>query len=458
MARPKFYRDPVHVQIRYEKVDVGEPCPAPGDARLSWVVRKLIDSKEFQRLRHIRQNGLTNLVFHGAEHSRFTHSMGVAHLAREMCQRVARNSGDDLDPEVELSTCAAALLHDVGHGPFSHTIEEILEEVGTRFDHEVMTRRLVEEKGTGINTILASVDGGFPAKIVQYIDKKRKGRNWWHKVVSSQLDADRLDYLLRDARNAGLQGSFDLPRLLDSLERLDGERLAVDRRSLDVVEGYLVMLDQMYRIVYYHKAVRAASVVLSSVLRRAFELRRNGDKDVFPPPPGGGVHPLALLAEKGHEIEIAHYARLGEYQLWSLIDGWQESADAVLSDLSRRLMARQLFKTLDVDPQEVKRLERLKDFARDLTRRKLGHVDADSVSYYVTIDEPSRTSYKLYDWRSTAPEESIWLLGGDKDAQTIENEDSELIAGLKRKKYFHRLVFPAEIRAELLEEARKGKK
>lgn len=100
MPRPKVFRDPVHLQIRYGSVDLGAaiPDPAAADARLSWLMRRLIDSKELQRLRHIRQNGLTNLVFHGAEHSRFTHSMGVAHLAGEMYDRIVRNAGEIPDP------------------------------------------------------------------------------------------------------------------------------------------------------------------------------------------------------------------------------------------------------------------------------------------------------------------------------------------------------------------------
>lgn len=457
MARPKLYRDPVHVQIRYDRVDLNADCPAAGDRRASWVVQRLIDTREFQRLRHIRQNGLTNLVFHGAEHSRFTHSMGVAHLAAEMCRKVARNSGEELSTHVELSTCVAGLLHDVGHGPFSHTLEEILSDADVQFDHELMTQRLIEEKDTEVNAVLASVDPGFPGEIARYIDKKRKGKDWWYKVVSSQLDADRLDYLLRDARNAGLLGRFDLPRLLDSLERLDGERMAVARGSLEVVEGYLVMLDQMYRIVYYHHTARAASVLLSSVLRRAFDLRRNGDATVFPSSSGGGSHPLDVLGQRGDEIELHHYLRLGEYQVWALMEAWQESPDPVLSDLARRLMSRRLLKTMEVDPSRTKRLDRLKDLARSLTRTSLRHVDAGTVDHYVTVDEPSRTSYKLYDWLSPRPDESIWLNGGGQKPCAIENEDSEMIAALKKKRYFHRLVFPVEIRDQLLSEAKKVK-
>ena len=128
MPRPKFYRDPVHGQIRFDRVDQAEPPAAgsPPGRTLSWLIHRLIDSREFQRLRHIRQNGLVNLVFHGAEHSRFGHSMGVCYLAREMYARITRNMGDPVEPRRRLATCAAALLHDIGHGQFSNVLEEIL--------------------------------------------------------------------------------------------------------------------------------------------------------------------------------------------------------------------------------------------------------------------------------------------------------------------------------------------
>jgi len=271
MARPKFYRDPIHGQIRYDSVDIAVAFPGSSfEKRLGWLIRRLIDCPEFQRLRHIRQNGLANLVFHGAEHSRFTHSMGAAYLAREMFDRIVRNSDQKPDEDRLLATVAAALLHDIGHGPFSHSLEEILDECGVDFDHERMTVRIIEED-TQIHRILAEVDPKFPERVAAYIDKEKQlDADWTYRVVSSQLDADRLDYLMRDARLAGLQGhGFDLPRLMDFLTQLDGERIAVDRRALEALEAYLVTLDHMYRAVYFHHTVRAASRHLEAVLGRA---------------------------------------------------------------------------------------------------------------------------------------------------------------------------------------------
>ncbi len=413
--RPKFYRDPVHGQIRYDSTDLGAKRP-PRDAqkRNGWLLRRLIDTPEFQRLRHIRQNGLANFVFHGAEHSRFSHSMGVAHLAAEMYDRIVRNMGESVDDERRLLTSAAALLHDIGHGPFSHTIEEILRDSDIPFDHERLSERFIEEDGSSVAQTLQAVGKEFPSKVAVFIDKKRRKKDHWtYRLVSSQLDADRLDYLLRDAKCAGLQGyGFDLPRLLDMLQHLDGIRIAVDRRAIEAVEGYLLSLDQMYRAVYFHHTVRAGNCLLSSVLRRAFELHKRGRCTIPKKDMSGRTHPLYSLFSQGLDIDLEHYARLGEYHLWVLIEAWQANKDHILSDLSRRLMARRLFKTIEVDPTKYRDLQEIKEKAKRLALRALDHVDVDTVGYYVSVDEPSRTSYKRYDWRREAGDESIWIVGG----------------------------------------------
>lgn len=288
----------------------------------------------------------------------------------------------------------------MGHGPFSHTLEEILKRAGVPFDHEVMTQRILEE-GTEVNAILRKVGKSFPKKIAYFIDKKRRRRDgqedhWSYRIVSSQLDADRLDYIQRDAMFAGLRGGFDLTRLLDSLQHLDGTRIAVDRRSIVTVEAYLVALDQMYRAVYYHHTVRAASVLLSSIVRRAYDLLRDGDRRVFPPTAAKEKHPLQHLLEEGEKIDLERYVRLGA-------DGGRLAP------------------------------------------------------YYVVVDTPDRTSYKIYDWRSESPDESIWLTGDDRDPKPVEEDpQSTIVAGLKATRYFQRLVFPEEIREALLRDIKKG--
>lgn len=456
MARPKLFRDPVHGQIRFEAVDLRQPAPTEGGwpKRGSWLLRKLIDTREFQRLRFIRQNGLANFVFHGAEHSRFSHSMGVSYLAHEMHDRIVRNMGEQPDEEWELSLGAASLLHDIGHGPFSHTLEEILKDNNVPFSHETMTKRIIEEENSETNKILRQIDAGLPNRLVAYIDKtKRKFDHWTYKIVSSQLDADRLDYLRRDAKFAGLEGhGFDLPRLIDMLHHLDGTRIAVHRRATEAAEAYLIALDQMYRAVYFHHTIRAASFLLSACLGRAFELHRSGDQKIFDRRISERSHPLCELFIHGENVDLDQYLRLGEHHIWTLVDEWRFSDDKVLKDLCDRLLSRNFYKTMDVDPSEFSKLESTKKNAQDLVKSQIPHVHDDMVRYYVGVDEPSRTSYKRYDWRRESPDESIWMISGDRLPCTIEDEkQSKLVSALKDTKYFHRLVFPADIRDELMQ-------
>jgi HD superfamily phosphohydrolase len=479
MGRPKIFRDPVHGQFVYERLRPGATPPSEyPDKGLGWAVQSLVDCPAFQRLRHIRQDGLCNLVFQGAEHSRFTHSMGAAYLAREMYDRVVRNMDETPDSRLRTLTCLGALLHDVGHGPFSHTLEEILAAAGLPFHHEHMTVRLIEEDRE-IRDVLVQIDPTLPGELAELIakgagelrwpkpiaggdgnplgvpelfDKSRRRRDHWtQRLVSSQLDADRLDYLLRDALFAGVQGhGFDLPRLLDNLHHLDGRRIAVHRKALAAVEAYMLMQDQMYRAVYYHHAVRAASFLLGSVLRRALVLFRNGDQSVFPAGSSGAPHPFRALAQAGEALPIEDYVRLGEYHLWALVEDWQHARDRVLADLSRRLMRRALFKTMDVDPMDHEQLTRLETRARELVMAELSFVTEETVEHYVCVDTPSRSSYVPYDFRSDAPDESIWIVGIAEPCPIEDFTESRIVAALKDTKFFPRMIFPPEIREQEL--------
>ena len=448
MGHQRFFRDPIHGQLRFERVDL-RAAPPPADRegrRMSWVLQNLIDSPEFQRLRQIRQNGLTSYVFHGAEHSRFAHSMGVCFLAREMYDAITRNTDAASDWDCRLQTACAGLLHDVGHGPFSHLIEEVLDEADVAFDHELMTTRLILED-TSINKVLKTLDPALPGIIAPYIDKERRDPakdHWSYRIVSSQLDADRLDYLHRDAAGAGLIGhGFDLPRLLDMLEHLEGTRIAVDRRAIAAVEAYLVLLDQMYRAVYFHKTIRSASHLLSGALRRAYELFKNGDKEIY------GDSPVRALFEQGQAIPLNIYVRITESHVWALVDRWRGHTDVVLADLAARILDRRLLKAMDVDATNHRALRELEDRARDIVKQRL-NVPDECVDYYVQIDEPSRVSYKRYDWLAERPDESIFMTGGGRKPLPIEEDTgSAIVPALKATRYFHRLILPDFARDEM---------
>lgn len=446
MGRPKFFRDPVHLQIRFDAVDLATPViQLDKKSRISWVLQKLIDCEEFQRLRLIRQNGLANLVFHGAEHSRFSHSLGVSHVARVMFEKICRNRDMPEDNDLKLEVLVAALIHDVGHGAFSHTMEEILKENRIKFHHEEMTKAFLLRTDSSINRILAEVDADFPNLIASYFDKKlRTDDHWKYKIVSSQMDADRLDYVQRDASFAGLRGhGFDFERLMDLLDIHDGKSIAVNRGAVEAVEAYLVTIDQLYRAIYNHQAVRAATQMLLGIFRRAVTLWKDGDTTVFPAQ-GDKPHPIIELLEKGVEVGVAAYGRLTDATIWTLLEFWRSSPDKVLADLSRRLMRRDLLKSYDLGELNYTKWTDQKDEALGMTAKFVGE---EFASYYVALDEPSRTSYKGYDFNPDSPDESIWLTGAGKRDRPLEDDpDSVIVKALKGKTYFPRLIILPEVR------------
>jgi len=451
MAKIQVFRDPIHTQIRFENADLLGELPTPEGKKQSWVVRNLINCSAFQRLRHMRQNGLTNLVFFGAEHSRFPHSIGVCHMAGIMYDKLLRNEGKTPSGGERLSVCVAALLHDVGHGPFSHALEEILRGSNVDFSHEYMTVRIITED-EGISGLLSQVDPTFADQISKYISAElRNEDHWCYRIVSGELDADRLDYLLRDALFTGIRGhSFDIERLLDMLQLKDNA-IAVDRKALEAVEAYLVSLDHMYRMVYHHHTVRVATRMLCSVFRRAFDLLSDGRLDPFNGQGDAGML-FRELFEKGQEIDVATYCRLSEFHAWSLIEAWQNSEDKILADLSQRLMERKLFKSIDVQLNTgFNIIEERMHKAKGILLDEFDWVKTeDEAGYYVTLDEPTRTSVKNYDWRASDDVAAIWMVGCGKPPCPVQDEDdSWIVNALKGVREFRRLLLPKEIKEKL---------
>ncbi len=452
MTKPKFFRDPLHLQIRFDAVDLSvSPTKESVDANISWCLQKIIDTESFQRLRHLRQNGLTNYVFHGAEHSRFSHSMGVSHLARRMYEKLCKNSSIEIDSEKQLHVAVASLVHDLGHGPFSHTMEEILKANNITFDHEEMTYRFIIEGNSDVNLILKEFDPELPNHISKYFKPTlRNGDDdFVYKIISSQMDADRLDYVQRDALSCGIRGhGFDMERLLDLIFVSNDVNIAVDRGAIEAVEAYLITLDQMWRAVYYHQAVRSASVMVTSLFTRAFYLFQCGDKEVFPDI-GGKMHPMALLFEKGQKIPLTEYQRLTDATAWSLIDCWRLHNDSTLKDLSNRLTRRNLLKSVEIDFSKFKDATDLHEKAKELTRKEFPDI-ANVEDYYVILDDPTRTSYKSYDWKAEAQNKSIWLTSNGTDEKPIEADDkSGIISALKTPRKFERLFVTENVRNKL---------
>src|SRR5699024_8769661 len=268
LPREKVFRDPIHNYIHVQHQ----------------VILDLINTKEFQRLRRIKQLGTSSFTFQGAEHSRFTHCMGVYEITRQICDNFQRNypsktPGDGLwnDNERLVALCAA-LLHDVGHGAYSHTFEHIF-----NTDHEMWTQKIITSKETEINHVLKQVADDFPEKVASVIAHTYPNPQVV-QMISSQIDADRMDYLLRDAYFTGTKyGMFDLTRILRVMRPYKGG-IAFDNDGMHAVEDYVLCRFQMYQQVYFHPVSRGMEVVLTKLLQRAKDLYEHNHMNGFEMP------------------------------------------------------------------------------------------------------------------------------------------------------------------------------
>lgn len=220
----------------------------------------MIATPEFQRLRRIKQLGTTNLTFHGAEHSRFNHSLGVYEIVR----RITNNFADRerWNREQRLLCLCAALLHDLGHAPFSHSFEKVF-----KLDHEQFTQKIILGD-TKVNQILKKVSADFPEKVADVIAKTYSDK-LVVSLISSQIDADRMDYLQRDAYFTGVSyGHFDMERILRVMRPMD-DQVVIKSTGMHAVEDYIMSRYQMYWQVYFHPVTRSAEVILSKIFQRA---------------------------------------------------------------------------------------------------------------------------------------------------------------------------------------------
>jgi HD superfamily phosphohydrolase len=363
LRKAKVFRDPVHDTISWKN-----------EGELGRLVCTLIDTPEFQRLRHIRQLGMANLVFHGAEHSRFTHSIGVAHLARRMVDQLE----DQYSGDVRAVTILLGLLHDIGHGPFSHVIERVFD-----FQHEDYSRAIILSEDTEIHQILRAWDSGAPGRIAARL-KPGADSPQGTSIIASQLDADRFDYLLSDSLMTGVKvGRFDLERILLMLGE-DDEGLWVDHRAWEAVEGYLLSRYHMYRLLYFHRTVRAAESMLQLAFERAKWLVERGYDELLPEGPLGRL----ML---GEDVPAEEYVRSGEFDAWLAFRRWSESDDEVLPLLARGLLERRLFQWVEVPAATEEELEE----DRQKYQRVRSELSANE-RCLLTVDEAGHDPYQPY--------------------------------------------------------------
>ena len=296
------------------------------------LVFDLIQHPCFQRLRNIQQLGLSNLVYPGALHTRFQHSLGALHLMRQALDNLKYKGVEITDAEDEAAQ-VAILLHDIGHGPFSHLLEKTFIPSMT---HEEFTTLFMEQMNK-------EYEGRLDLAIRIFTD--RYAKRFLHQLVSGQLDVDRLDYLTRDSFFSGVaEGVIGTERIIKMLNVADNQ-LVADVKALYSIEKFIISRRLMYWQVYLHKTVHVAEVMLVLCLRRAKDLWKRGTSLFLP-------DAMRLFFEKEYTMEdfrrdpalLAGYADLDDRDIWYAVKQWRTHPDRVLSDLSVRLCNRNLFR------------------------------------------------------------------------------------------------------------------
>jgi len=362
----KIIRDPVHDVIAFRT-----SMPA------EMLLFKLLGAAEFQRLRRVRQLGMAHLAYPGADHSRYGHSLGAMETARRILDCLRRDH--PIDEGGEIACLAAVLLHDLGHGPFSHVFERV-----SGIHHERITLQIIEDPDGDVHRLLNEFDPQLPARVAALVSGQG-ARSVFHDIVSSQLDADRLDYLLRDNLMTGSRyGDYDLNWLLHALT-IDPStgRLAITWKGVSAVEAYLQSRYHMYRNVYFHKVVRSAEGMVELSLQRA---RRLAVQDRLPWPPREHVVFKALL---GRRLSTEEFTDLDDVSLMHCFKVWSTCDDAPLAGLCRGLLYRRLFKTID--------LTALDDAAAEAAVAAAGAAIAAAggdAGYDLIYDQPADTPYQ----------------------------------------------------------------
>ncbi len=394
---------------------------------------RLIDTSEFQRLRRIKQLGLGLYTYQGAEHSRFTHSLGALHLMTRVLEQL--NDRTRIDANDRVAAQAAALLHDVGHGPFSHAMETVL-----GVHHEQMTMLAVTSAETSLCQALTAYSPKLPERVASIIEGTFKPAAL-AQLVSSQLDVDRMDYLLRDSLMTGAKyGLYDLEWIINALQIDEtSDRIYVAARGVYAVEEYLQARYYMFRQVYFHRTLRSAEAVLRSALKRALWLINEG-LHVWSAP--GTAFEKILRREP---LTITEHLSMDDSDVIFHMKQWQQSEDAILSDLSRRFVNRRLFKAIDLDMPEEERTDFL-NAAREVVESRGFLPD-----YYFIEDRASDVPYYgYYTGEGTDERARIYVEDGYAHPVIREiSEVSEAVRGLRRGYELHRVCFPAEVKDEV---------
>jgi HD superfamily phosphohydrolase len=340
----------------------------------------VIEHAYLQRLRRIMQLGLSHLVYPGAMHTRFNHVLGAMHLMTQAIQGI-RRKGHEITHEEERAVLLAILLHDIGHGPFSHALEyDIVNGVSHEKISGFFIEKLVEEFGDDMKRALMIFQNTY-------------GKPFLHQLVSSQLDMDRLDYLNRDSFYSGVsEGIIGTDRLIEMLNVYKGN-LVLEEKGIYSIEKFIVARRLMYWQVYLHKTVVSAEFMLIHALRRAKELSLKGIA-IFASPSLSFflTHEIKESDFVNNNMVLQHFANLDDFDILGAIKVWQNHEDKVLSKLSSALVNRKLFKIeISREPFSEDRLNLEKEIVRGLYK-----LNDDEVNYFVYSDRLTNKAYNQH--------------------------------------------------------------
>ena len=441
--RTQLLRDPVHGLIVFEENDKL--------AQLAW---ELINTPEFQRLRRIKQLGVSEFVFPGAVHTRFAHSVGVFHTARQLVRIIRReiqreSTAQAFDESRADVATIAALLHDLGHGPFSHTFEGVQRSRGTWQRHEKWTAGIIRNPDGAIRPLLEAFGAGLTEKVASLLAAEDP-TDIYHAVVSSSFDADRLDYLRRDRLMTGTgAGAIDFDWLMEHVRVADividapehdaGEdrstvaTFCLDRKALPAAEQFLLSRYTLHEQVYLHKTTRCIEAMIRELLQQIAEIAENPDTASAQSGLERSHGLLRFFAPDGETID--NYLALDDLAITGSLQRMQQGDDPKIAELAKRLRERRLYKPLDLaqfgadegtQRQAARRIDR--QFCEKL---KTGAVIKDksaAVGFYAPIGGDEERMHK-----------KLHILDAGRPREITEM--SKMIEELARRRQFTRYYF-----------------
>ena len=403
----RSFHDPIHKEIIF---DSGKPEEL--------MILELIDTIAFQRLRRIKQLGAASLVFHGAESSRFTHSIGVFCIARKIFKKLI-----EIEPKFlcnKFVLYGAALLHDIGHGPLSHTSEVIF-----KHDHEKWSKNLVINYSP-IFSILKKFDRELPNQIGELFESGNLFPNPLKTLISSEIDCDRLDYLLRDSYNSGTNyGLVDLDRILSALTFSPDGNISIKPKGIIAIEHFLVLRKMMYKTIYNHRINEISTWILEQIIK---VIKKNDSQEIFID------KSLRNWIFSPENLNINDFLKNDDVMLYYHLLKWADESYEPLSMLSRMFIHRNLLKSSDISfLNKIQRLEILA-FARKSCQKK--NYDSD---IFCGVKEKS---FRGFESNNSL---KIW----DGSIQKSLDNSSALIKTLIKPEERALIIYPGEIRDEI---------